>query len=151
MSSNLKELKLDSLYIVKLIFEPTWSSHIVGLTSSSQSALPSQSLKVFVPSRSVEENQSIKYQSDTNQLYCKCGTSDFKSTFNSIKNMWVKVHTIQERRVCEYMFVVSECVLLPLCVYWLEAVVESHPLWPITSSVPDPHPETHRQRTWGSE
>lgn len=37
---------------------PTWSSHIVGLTSSSQSALPSQSSTVFVPSRSAKGDKS---------------------------------------------------------------------------------------------
>lgn len=50
-----------------LISEATWSSHIVGLTSSFQSVLPSQSSEVSVPSRSVEENRSITYQSDTRQ------------------------------------------------------------------------------------
>lgn len=41
-----------------LVCSLTWSSHIVGLTSSSQSALPSQSSTAFVPSQSVQEHEN---------------------------------------------------------------------------------------------
>lgn len=84
-----------------LIVEPTWSSHIVGLTSSSQSVLPSQSSEVFVPSRSVEEN--IKYHTNINLKPANIVILNPLATFhNNTKCIWL----------------VSVCYYLSVCTGW---------------------------------